>query len=463
MSGRPTAGSDGASPRDQLRRVLARTHLHGLARALHWTLRRAWARVAAAADRLARAPGVGPAFYALARRRGAADTLYVGPVEVTRVVRSLERAGVACWLAGGWGLDALVGSETRWHADVDVVIDPFDENRAPADRALAALGYRARRPLDGTPWFPDALVYEDASGHRIEVLSVGDGLRRGAAPPGRGGAGARGGSPDEVAREDVDGELVADGRVGGAEVQALSLGAHRFILSNWPVRPRDVHSRELVELLDRRRGRAAGPPQGSDEGAGRDRGLSLVAPLTGLGEPLARAARFYGDDTVAMAHVVLARDVLTRDAADGDALRALRSTARSLGPVRLDVEGVRVQPSGEVRGALADTTALRALRTRLVASTTKGVGVGDDLDVVLARCASVAHARLLARVVARSLPVPAWIEACWLVTREADTGRWVLVEVLELAHGRRSDVVPPAGPGGDLDREAPPGDSVVVP
>jgi len=67
--------------------------------------------------------------------------------EVRRVLDALAAAGCRTWLAGEWGVDALVGHQTRPHRDVDLTVDAADE--AAALRALAMLGY-----LIETDWRP---------------------------------------------------------------------------------------------------------------------------------------------------------------------------------------------------------------------------------------------------------------------------------------------------------------------
>lgn len=42
--------------------------------------------------------------------------------DVIRILDLLETAGAPCWVAGGWGSDALVGHQTREHADVDLAV-----------------------------------------------------------------------------------------------------------------------------------------------------------------------------------------------------------------------------------------------------------------------------------------------------------------------------------------------------
>ncbi len=42
--------------------------------------------------------------------------------DVVDIVTWLNAAGIPVWLDGGWGIDALVGEQTRPHDDLDVII-----------------------------------------------------------------------------------------------------------------------------------------------------------------------------------------------------------------------------------------------------------------------------------------------------------------------------------------------------
>jgi hypothetical protein len=46
--------------------------------------------------------------------------------DVLEVVYLLEASGIEVWLDGGWGVDALLGSETRPHVDLDIAIQHKD-------------------------------------------------------------------------------------------------------------------------------------------------------------------------------------------------------------------------------------------------------------------------------------------------------------------------------------------------
>lgn len=58
------------------------------------------------------------------------------PAMVPELVAALEGAGISPWVIGGWGVDALLGHQTRRHLDADLA---FDARDGAEDRALAAL------------------------------------------------------------------------------------------------------------------------------------------------------------------------------------------------------------------------------------------------------------------------------------------------------------------------------------
>ena len=59
--------------------------------------------------------------------------------DVLEILHCLREAGIAVWIDGGWGIDALVGEQTREHDDLDVVVALAD---APAAReALGTSGF----------------------------------------------------------------------------------------------------------------------------------------------------------------------------------------------------------------------------------------------------------------------------------------------------------------------------------
>jgi lincosamide nucleotidyltransferase A/C/D/E len=75
----------------------------------------------------------------------------------------MDADGVRVWLDGGWAVDACLGSQTRRHGDLDIVIE---ERHVPT--ALAALqrcGYAPVPRADTRAW---NFVLGDDVGHQID-------------------------------------------------------------------------------------------------------------------------------------------------------------------------------------------------------------------------------------------------------------------------------------------------------
>ena len=80
----------------------------------------------------------------------------------------LDREEIAVWLDGGWGVDALLGRQTRAHDDLDLVVARGDCPRAQA--ALAELGF-AHDP-DVQPGLPARLVLRSPDGRRVDLHPI---------------------------------------------------------------------------------------------------------------------------------------------------------------------------------------------------------------------------------------------------------------------------------------------------
>jgi lincosamide nucleotidyltransferase A/C/D/E len=87
--------------------------------------------------------------------------------DVIRTVRLLEEGGVPVWLDGGWGVDALLGRETRVHRDMDLVV-PLDCLVA-AELVLGEVGFsRDDRETD----IPTRLLLRNSEGLEIDIRPV---------------------------------------------------------------------------------------------------------------------------------------------------------------------------------------------------------------------------------------------------------------------------------------------------
>jgi lincosamide nucleotidyltransferase A/C/D/E len=47
----------------------------------------------------------------------------VTSVDVIDFYRTVTQLGIEVWIDGGWGVDALLGLQTRSHKDLDIVIE----------------------------------------------------------------------------------------------------------------------------------------------------------------------------------------------------------------------------------------------------------------------------------------------------------------------------------------------------
>jgi lincosamide nucleotidyltransferase A/C/D/E len=116
--------------------------------------------------------------------------------------------GLRIWLDGGWGIDALLGRQTREHSDLDVAIDAHDVGEAA--RRLSELGFA--HDIGVEPGMPARYVLRDARGRQIDfhVLAFGAAGEGWQQLP----DGARGRYPASG--------LMAVGSIGGTSVPCIS-------------------------------------------------------------------------------------------------------------------------------------------------------------------------------------------------------------------------------------------------
>jgi lincosamide nucleotidyltransferase A/C/D/E len=81
------------------------------------------------------------------------------------VIGLLEGDAIDVWLDGGWGVDALLGHQTREHDDLDLVVELDHASRVI--ELLHGLGYSL---VAGTP--PKSFVMVDARGRQVDVHPV---------------------------------------------------------------------------------------------------------------------------------------------------------------------------------------------------------------------------------------------------------------------------------------------------
>lgn len=151
--------------------------------------------------------------------------------EVLAILGAVEATGTRLWVAGGWGVDALVGRQTRAHRDLDLLVDS-----QRLEECLALLA--ARCYAVETDWLPV----------RVEVVAAGRGwvdvhpVRL--APDGSGVQAGLNGT-----RFDYPAHCFAIGSLAGRGVPCLTAARQRLLHTGYETRPQDVHDLGLLTKL----------------------------------------------------------------------------------------------------------------------------------------------------------------------------------------------------------------------
>ncbi len=148
--------------------------------------------------------------------------------DVRTVLDGLFERGVTYWVAGGWGVAALVGRQTREHRDLDLLVDA-EAMRGCLD-LLAELGY-----LPETDWLPVRLELAAGHGRWVDVHPVvlddeGNGVQAG---------------PDDTTY-DYPASVFTIGHIRDRDVPCLTVAHQRLLHSGYPPREQDLH--DLAQL-----------------------------------------------------------------------------------------------------------------------------------------------------------------------------------------------------------------------
>lgn len=86
---------------------------------------------------------------------------------VVELYEQLTSSGITVWVDGGWGVDALLGRQTRPHQDLDIALQVKDE-----PRMLELLGARGFRPKGESHARPFNYILTDGAGLEIDLHLV---------------------------------------------------------------------------------------------------------------------------------------------------------------------------------------------------------------------------------------------------------------------------------------------------
>ena len=146
--------------------------------------------------------------------------------------RMLSAAGARVWIDGGWGVDALLGRQTRVHGDLDLGVARPDLELVV--ELLAGVGY----------------AVTDRRYEQVTVqLTAADGSRVDLHPS----TPLEGGGTEQV---DFDGNRyfigpAVGGEIAGEAVRCLPVQAQVRAHSGYELRPTDLHDLASLRELDR--------------------------------------------------------------------------------------------------------------------------------------------------------------------------------------------------------------------
>ncbi len=154
----------------------------------------------------------------------------VSDIEAVEVLDLLESVGAEPWLAGGWGVDALIERQTRIHRDVDVMVR--------ADRLGDVLdilqdeGFRVT-----TDWLPVRVELDDG----VRVVDVH--------PVHEDDAGGHWQAAPDGGRYHYPAGSIVGGLLGGRTVRCASPLLQREAHLGYPPRPVDRHDLALLDEM----------------------------------------------------------------------------------------------------------------------------------------------------------------------------------------------------------------------
>jgi len=82
--------------------------------------------------------------------------------DALEILSLFERANIDVWVEGGWGVDALLGSQMRDHGDLDLIVDAPRSELAKARLCDAGFEVIFEDP-------PGRTAYQDARGREVDL------------------------------------------------------------------------------------------------------------------------------------------------------------------------------------------------------------------------------------------------------------------------------------------------------
>lgn len=148
--------------------------------------------------------------------------------QVTALLAEFAAAGLRVWVAGGWAVDAVVGRQTRQHADLDLAVDAGQQAELLA--LLDRLGF-----VTTVDWLPVRAELTAPDGRKVDIHPVT--FRRD-------GSGVQSGLDGATFEYAADG--FTTGTIEGCGVPCLSVGQQLRFREGYPPRAVDHHDVALL-------------------------------------------------------------------------------------------------------------------------------------------------------------------------------------------------------------------------
>jgi lincosamide nucleotidyltransferase A/C/D/E len=146
--------------------------------------------------------------------------------DVLSVLGLADRAGARLWIDGGWGVDALLGRQTREHGDLDVAIEA--RHLGAFLEALSSHGFVAAGADTATAW--NFLMQHPAGAvvdlHVIVLDADGNGVL----------------GPPEAGHAYPAGSLTGHGKIGDRLVDCIT--------AEWAIKFRDAYPGDTDDRAD---------------------------------------------------------------------------------------------------------------------------------------------------------------------------------------------------------------------
>ena len=365
-------------------------------------------------ERAAAVPVIGVLFErlveAMVRTSGSETASVCSLSDVLQIAGSLERTNIAYWLAGGWGVDALVGTQLRYHGDLDLVVDDLAGRSDAIAAALAPLGFEPRGNREtGTWWLPEGADFDRPEGPAIEVLEVNWDLLASIRsvvdvdldPP--------------VLRAKLRSTCLGTGRLGPRALPCLSLPAQLLFHQGYAQGPTDRHDLGVLRDLGGEPSVAAG-----------GRATSLIIPMFELDATLRQIwTRLNPGKTALPPHLTVITPFLPGEQLTTDVLAGLQELLRRFEPFHFELSATGWFDERVLYLAPSPALPFLSMTEKVMEAYPSVSPYGGEFanitpHLTLGEDVPVAHLRRVAARASRRLPVHGEATEVWLIALGSD-------------------------------------------